>query len=138
MTGPTLLSSFFFLRRAGKREDGGPAHGMAGDAAAGGGSFDKPWETRLDFALRFPLELLGGAATGACVAAWASRGAPPRACYALPALLAAAGGGAGLFALLLLAEWASTSEGWWRAAAVAKTVAVGGLCALCGMLGAAL
>ena len=100
--------------------------------------FDKPWGTRIEFSLRFPLEMLGGAATGMLLLSLPPlRGLPLRS-DSLPSLLAALACTFFLFSLLLMAEWASATEGWWRAAAVSKSVVVGGICSLCGMTGAAL
>ena len=101
------------------------------------GSFEKPWETGIEFALRFLIELLGGALFGLAVGLRLPARSIPRDIIT-PTLFGGFVIGGLLFSLMLLAEWMSTSEQWWRIAAVVKSATVGGLCLLSGMTVAAL
>lgn len=90
------------------------------------GSFEKAWTTSLPFALRMPIELVGGAALGGAVGYWATPSSFARAMlpvFAEWSLVAAL-----LFSLMLLGEWLSTSENVWQIAAYGKTLSVGALC----------
>ena len=95
------------------------------------GSFEKPWETSIVFALRFLIELLGAALSGLVVGLRVPPLTFPRSIA--PTLLGGFVIGALAFSLMLLAEWMSTKEEWWRIAAILKSASVGGLCLLSGI-----
>lgn len=93
-------------------------------------SFEKPWDTRLEFSLRFPLELAGGALTGVAIGL---RFATSALRDLLPASMASTGIALCVFLAMLLVEWTSEREQWWRVGAIVKSISVGALCASVGL-----
>lgn len=95
------------------------------------GSFEKSWDTSIEFAMRFPVELLGGVLFG-FVLGWRLPAHTLSRDTVMPPLFESLLLCGTLFFLMLLAEWISTREPLWRIAAIVKSASVGGLCLLAG------
>lgn len=94
------------------------------------GSFEKIWGTSIEFAVRFPIELIGGVIFGILV------GLPSQILLretTMHPLLRSFVIGVFLFSFMLLLEWASARKTLWLIAAIVKSASVGGLCFLSGM-----